>query len=97
MKKQLIEFKQKEYNEKVNDLNKVIDTVNEAIPILVSNGIEPTFEVIKELFTNKKKFIQDRFIEETNKISDIVVVNRQDEKTKKLTKPIYTRDLFSRD
>lgn len=72
MKKQLIEFKQKEYNEKVNDLNKVIDTVNESIPILVSNGIEPTFEVIKELFTNKKKFIQDRFIEETNKISDIV-------------------------
>ena len=72
MKKQLIEFKQKEYNEKVNDLNKVIDTVNEAIPILVSNGIEPTFEVIKELFTNKKKFIQDKFIEETNKISDIV-------------------------
>ena len=32
-----------------------------------------------------------------NKISDIVVVNRQDKKTKKLTKPIYTRDLFSRD
>ena len=32
-----------------------------------------------------------------NELSDIVVVNRPDEKTKELTKPIYTRDLFKRD
>lgn len=72
MKKQLIEFKQKEYNERITELNEVVNLVNDTIPTLVSNGIEPTFEVIKELFTNKKKFIQDKFIEETNKISDIV-------------------------
>ena len=71
MKKQVIEFKQKEYNEKVNDLNKVINTVNEAISILVSNGIEPTFEIIRDYFTNTKKFIQDRFKDEINKICNI--------------------------
>ena len=32
-----------------------------------------------------------------NELSDIVVVNRSDDKVKKLTKEIYTRDLFSRD
>ena len=35
--------------------------------------------------------------DEFNHKSDIVVVNRSDEKVKKLTKEIYTRDLFSRD
>ena len=35
--------------------------------------------------------------DEFNDKSDIVVVNRSDEKVKKLTKEIYTRDLFSRD
>ena len=35
--------------------------------------------------------------EQFNDKSDIVVVNRNDEKVKKLTKEIYTRDLFSRD
>ena len=34
---------------------------------------------------------------EFNDKSDIVVVNRSDEKVKQLTKEIYTRDLFSRD
>lgn len=32
-----------------------------------------------------------------NHLADIIVVNRQDEKTNQITKPIYTRDLFSRD
>ena len=32
-----------------------------------------------------------------NKKSDIIVVNRNDENIKKLTKEIYTRDIFSRD
>ena len=40
------------------------------IPILVSNGIEPTFEIIKELFTNKKEFINNKFKEELNKIAN---------------------------
>ena len=35
--------------------------------------------------------------EDFNDRSDIVVVNRSDEKVKQLTKEIYTRDLFSRD
>lgn len=53
---------------------------------------EPT---LKEDRFNGCEVIHD--FDDFNKISDIVVVNRQDEKTKKLTKPIYTRDLFSRD
>ena len=32
-----------------------------------------------------------------NELSDVVVVNRSDDKVLKLTKEIYTRDLFSRD
>ena len=35
----------------------------------------------------------DKFIEE----SDLIVANREDEKVKKLTKKIYTRDIFYRD
>ena len=53
---------------------------------------EPT---LKEDRFNGCEVIHD--FDDFNKISDIVVVNRQDKKTKKLTKPIYTRDLFSRD
>ena len=70
MKKQIIEFKEKEYNESIKDLNYILDIINDTIPILVSNGIEPTFEIIKELFTNKKEFINNKFKEELNKIAN---------------------------
>ena len=70
MKKQIIEFKEKEYNESIKDLNYILDIINDTIPILVSNGIEPTFEIIKELFTNKKEFVDNKFKEELNKISN---------------------------
>ena len=70
MKKQIIEFKEKEYNESIKDLYYILDIINDTIPILVSNGIEPTFEIIKELFTNKKEFVDNKFKEELNKISN---------------------------
>lgn len=70
MKKQIIEFKEKEYNESIKDLYYILDIINDTIPILVSNGIEPTFEIIKELFTNKKEFINNKFKEELNKIAN---------------------------
>lgn len=70
MKKQIIEFKEKEYNESIKDLNYILDIINDTIPILVSNGIEPTFEIIKELFTNKKEFVNNKFKEELNKIAN---------------------------
>lgn len=70
MKKQIIEFKEKEYNESIKDLYYILDIINDTIPILVSNGIEPTFEIIKELFTNKKEFVNNKFKEELNKIAN---------------------------
>ena len=56
--------------------------------------------IVYEPTLNSEKFngctiIKD--FDEFNTLCDIVVVNRTDEKIKKLTKPIYTRDLFSRD
>ena len=36
-------------------------------------------------------------IEEFEELSEIIIVNRLDEKVKKLTKPIYTRDIFNKD
>ena len=38
-----------------------------------------------------------RDFDEFDRISDVVVVNRNDEKVKQLKTEIYTRDLFSRD
>ena len=35
--------------------------------------------------------------DEFNKLSDVVIVNRMDEKVKELDDEIYTRDLFTRD
>lgn len=53
---------------------------------------EPT---LKEEKFNGCDIVND--FDKFNEISDVVVVNRPDEKTKELTKPIYTRDLFKRD
>lgn len=53
---------------------------------------EPTLKVEK---FNGCDIVND--FDKFNEISDVVVVNRPDEKTKELTKPIYTRDLFKRD
>ena len=53
---------------------------------------EPTLKVEK---FNGCDIVND--FDKFNEISDVVVVNRPDEKIKELTKPIYTRDLFKRD
>lgn len=53
---------------------------------------EPTLESKKY---NECRVIND--IEEFDKISDVVLVNRMDDNIKKITSEIYTRDLFSRD
>ena len=44
---------------------------------------------------NGCKVIKD--FDEFNKLADIVIVNRMDEKVKELDDEIYTRDLFTRD
>lgn len=72
MKKQSIEFKELEYKESIEQLNYVVELINNTIPILVLNGIEPTFEVIKELFTNRREFSNKKFKEELHKISNNV-------------------------
>ena len=56
--------------------------------------------IIYEPTLNQKRFngcevVKD--FDEFDEKSDIVVVNRNDEKVKKLKSPIYTRDLFTRD
>ena len=53
---------------------------------------EPTLKT--ETF-NDCKVIQD--FDEFDNLVDIILVNRLDDKTKELTKEIYTRDLFTRD
>ena len=53
---------------------------------------EPTLN--EEIF-NGYRVIND--IERFNELSEIIVANRLDETTEKLTKPIYTRDIFNKD
>ena len=53
---------------------------------------EPT---LKEENFNGYRVISN--IEEFNRISEIVVANRTDENIAKITKPIYTRDIFNKD
>ncbi len=53
---------------------------------------EPT---LKESYFNECRVIND--FSTFNEMSDLILVNRMDENTTKLTKEIYTRDLFSRD
>lgn len=56
--------------------------------------------IIYEPTLKDDKFNGCRVIDDFNDFNhlvDIIVVNRQDEKTNQITKPIYTRDLFSRD
>ena len=53
---------------------------------------EPTLN--EETF-NGYRVIND--IEKFDELSEIIIANRLDEKTKKLTKPIYTRDIFNKD
>lgn len=53
---------------------------------------EPT---LKEKEFNKCKVIEN--FDEFNKMSDVILVNRQDENTKRFEDKIYTRDLFTRD
>ena len=53
---------------------------------------EPTLK--DELFFNSR-VIKD--LDEFTNISDVILVNRQDEYTKKVKSKVYTRDLFARD
>ena len=70
MKKQIIEFNERKYNEKIKEINKVIEVVNKNIPILVTNGITPTIETLKKVTTNHKEFRKNKYIEELTKLSD---------------------------
>ena len=71
--------------------------IQEIIERLRGKGLEV---IIYEPTLNENTFngytvIND--IEEFNKLSDLIAVNRQDEKVKTLTKQIYTRDIYNKD
>ena len=62
-----------------------------------AKGIEV---VIYEPTLNEDTFFNSRVIrdlDEFNEISDVIIVNRQDEQLEKVKQKVYTRDLFSRD
>ena len=68
----------------------VIERIKEAgIEVII---YEPTLKT--ETF-NECKVIKE--YEKFNILSDVVIVNRMDEKVKKIDAPIYTRDLYTRD
>lgn len=48
----------------------MIEVVNKNIPILVTNGITPTIETLKEVTTNHNEFRKNKYIEELTKLSD---------------------------
>jgi len=71
--------------------------IQDVINKLISKGIrviiyEPTLSTDR---FNDIEVISD--FDEFNNLSDVVIVNRMDDNVKKLTKEIYTRDIFSRD
>ena len=71
--------------------------IKEIMEKLRDNGIEViVYETsLKDTSYEGYKVIND--IKEFNKLSDIIIANRKDEKLKTLTKPIYTRDIFNKD
>lgn len=82
---------------KTNSDNFRASAVQGVIERLKEKGIEiiiyePTLD--NDTF-NECKVIKN--FEEFNNLSDIVIVNRLDKKAKKISKEIYTRDLYTRD
>ena len=71
--------------------------IQEVIERLRGKGLEVIIyePKLKEESFNGYKVINN--IEEFNRISEIVVANRIDENIAKITKPIYTRDIFNKD
>ena len=77
-------------NFRENDIHGVIERLKEkGLDVII---YESTLSVPK---FNGCDIVND--FDKFNELSDVVVVNRSDDKVKKLTKEIYTRDLFSRD
>ena len=82
---------------KTNSDNFRASAIQGVIERLRAKGInvviyEPTLDKVS---FNNCRVIKD--FEEFAEITDIVLVNRQDENTKKIKQKIYTRDLFTRD
>lgn len=71
--------------------------IQEVIERLRGKGLEV---IIYEPTLNENTFNGCQIInniEEFNELSDLIAVNRQDEKAKTLTKQIYTRDIYNKD
>ena len=71
--------------------------IHDVIQKLLAKGIEV---IIYEPTLDKDNYNGIRVIksiEDFDNLSDVIVVNRTDEEVKKLTKTIYTRDVFNRD
>lgn len=63
--------------------------INKGIEVII---YEPTLET--EEFNGLRVI---KSLEDFDKLSDVIVVNRVDEDAKSLTKSLYTRDIFNRD
>ena len=69
--------------------------IQEVIERLRGKGLEV---IIYEPTLNEDTYKGCKIInnlEEFNELSEIIAVNRKDEKVKKLTKTVYTRDIFN--
>jgi UDPglucose 6-dehydrogenase len=69
--------------------------IQEIIEKLKQKGLEVIIyePTLNDSTYNDCKIIND--LQEFNELSEIIAINRQDEKVKRLTKPIYTRDVFN--
>lgn len=93
MKKQIIEFKETEYKQSIEQLDKAIREINEAITVLIANGktiIDMDF--IIDLSTDTRAFINTVFY---GKLTEILKIYGVDIQKYDLSRDETTRNLAS--
>jgi len=93
MKKQIIEFKEKEYKQSIENLDKAIREINEAITVLIANG-KTTIDMdfIIDLSTDTRAFINTVFY---GKLTEILKIYGVDIHKYDLSRDETTRNLAS--
>ena len=93
MKKQIIEFKEKEYKQSIEQLDKAINEINEAITVLIANG-KTTIDMdfIIDLSTDTRAFINTVFY---GKLTEILKIYGVDIHKYDLSRDETTRNLAS--
>jgi len=93
MKKQIIEFKEKEYKQSIENLDKAIREINEAITVLIANG-KTTIDMdfIIDLSTDTRAFINTVFY---GKLTEILKIYGVDIQKYDLSRDETTRNLAS--